>query len=77
MTTRIIDSHAPALTPQEAALLPALTERIVEPIPRNLLIRRDPSTFRPVESNAQAAQRFPFLLRASGISLPGMTRMRI
>lgn len=69
-------AHAPALAPQEAALLPAL--------PRNLLMPGPELDFRPAEELADvqvqrqrvrrsAAGRA--ILHARGVSMPGVTPM--
>ena len=79
---RIHPTHAPALAPQEAALLPAMRQGL----PRNLLPPTPTLRFRPAVEEAPASQPESAprrrgsaagraILHAEGVSLPGVTPM--
>ena len=77
--TTYTNAHEPAMTPQEAAMLPA----IVPTSPGFLVMPRNESHFVPVASIApveEAIQRQGSaagraILRAAGVNLPGVSRM--
>lgn len=82
VTTPAINAHFPALTLQEAAMLPALQPQPVRPrVPKNLLVPSGHLRFLPAALGSDAAAARPVrvgssagraVLRAAGIAMPGI-----